>query len=494
MVGASMDVVNPTTGEIQTSQKLAQTYAELLQTRSIREAVQATLDLPDLPDVSVTLLRDTQLLRITVADTVPERAAAAADELARQLIRESPSAPERQEQAYRAFVQSQLVELEDEIEALSRAVVSARESGDRETVARLQEELSLRRANYSGLLSYIKGTSTNQVRLFEEARVPRNPTAPKVMQNTVLAAIVALMLAAGAAFLIEHLDDSIKYPSEIQELLQLPTLGTIAEMSANGASPEQIVHDEPVSRFSEGYRMLWTNLRYTVPGNPSTVVFMITSVEPGAGKTTTSSNLAIVAADAGRKTILVDADMRRPDLHKIWHSPQEPGLSSLLVGEVESIDEVLRPTEVDRLQLLPSGRVPPNAAELLGSPQMIEVLQALSERAEVIVLDAPPVFAVADTRILGSLVTGTILVAEIGHTSIEAFAQAMEALKVGGTVLGAVLNRLDLKRPGHYYSYHYYGYYDHYYGYGASSDDGQGDRKGKRRKDKRKAVAQETDT
>ena len=476
MVGGSLDVVNPSTGEIQTSQKLAQTYAELLQTHTIRETTRVALDLPRLPQVTVTLLRDTQLLRISVEDTVPQRAADTADELARQLILQTPSAPERQEEAYRRFVQSQLNELEDEIAALSEAIPAAEAVGDGESAARLHEELNVRRANYSSLLSFLKGTSVNTVRIFEHARVPTTPTKPKVMQNTLLACVVGLMLAAGAAFLIEYLDDSVKGPIEIEQILGLATLGSIAEIDVDGAEPSRIVQLDPVSRYAEGYRLLRTNLRYSLPADTRARLFMISSVEPGAGKTTTASNLAVTTAYAGQSTILVDADLRRSDVHRAWGLPKEPGLSSLLVGEVDTLDEVLRTTDVEGLQILPAGPTPPNPAELLGSARMAEVLDMLRERAEVIIFDVPPLFSVSDARVLASLVTGTILVAEVGRTSLQAIAQAAEALKkVEGQVLGVVLNRLDLRRQGYYYNnyyYGYYGYYDAYYADGGSNGDG----------------------
>ena len=491
MFGASVGSREYDQSALDRIRSLAQTYAQLLKLDKMRESVRDALGLPFLPSASASLVPNTNLLRITVADTQADRSALIADEMARQLILQSPSAPERQEQAYREFVESQLADLESEIDQLSEAILSAKEMGDSERVTQLQEALSVRRANYSSLISYLKGSSVLAISVFEPARVPTSPRSPDVERNSLLGAVVGLMIATGIAFLIEYLDDSIKGPAEIEEQLQLPTLGTISEMTTNGVHPERIVDDDPISRFAEGYRMLWTNLRYSVPGNPRAGFFLVTSVEPGAGKTTTASNLAIVAADSGRPTILIDADMRRSYLHRIWDCDREPGLSALLVGETESLDDVLRPTTVDRLLLLPAGRRPPNPAELLGSPRMIELMQELAERAEVVVLDAPPVFAVADARILASLVTGTLLVADLGRTRLQAFAEALDELKKGGVVLGAVLNRLDLDRRGYYYYYHSYGYYDHYYGYGDSGDDSRGDRRKKRRRKKRETEATE---
>jgi len=462
MVGGSMDVLNPTQGDMQTSQRLLPTYAELVKTSTVLDATVAALNLPTRPRVSVSLVSAAQLLRITVADSRPDRAAATADELARQLILQSPSAPQRQEQAYREFVNSQLRELEAEMNTLSKAILSTKESGgDQETIMRLEAEMNVRRANYSALLAYIKDLSTNYVRVVDPAQVPTTPTKPKVLQNTLLAAVVGLMLAAGAALLIEYLDDSVKGQDDIEQVLGLPTLASIASVPSNGTTSGPITLADPKSPFAEAYRMLRTNLRYSVPASTSKRVFLITSVGPKEGKSTIVSNLGVAMAQGGYKTILVDSDLHRPRLHKLLGCPNELGLTSLLVGEVDSLDDVLQPTEVEGLFVLPSGPLPPNAAELLGSPRMLELLDELSERADIVILDSPPVLAVTDASILASMATGTIMVVEVGQTRLDACVQGVEALrKVGGNLLGVALNRLDVKRRGYYYYYHYYHAYD----------------------------------
>ena len=481
MIGGSVDIVDPDTGSIQTSEKLAQTYAQLLKARPILEATQAALGLPAKPDVSVTLLSNTQLLRITVSDSDPARAAATADELANQLISQSPSDPQREEQSYRAFVNEQLAELESEIADLTEAIAAANDTASADEIARLQDELNARRSSYSSLLSYIKDSSTNYIQVIETAAVPTVPTSPKVMQNTLLAAVVGLMLAAGAAFLIEYLDDSVKGQAEIEEALGLPTLGVVAEIAVEGATPELITVTHPRSAFAEAYRMLRTNLHYSLPATKQRV-FMITSVEPGVGKTTTTSNLAVALAQAGQRVILVDGDLRRPSVHKVFGCPNDTGLTPLLVGEVTSVEAAIHTTEVPGLRVLPCGPLPPNAAELLDSPRMGEVLQELVGLADVVLLDSPPLFAVADARILASLATGVILVVQAGRTSMTACIEAQETLKtVGGALLGVVLNRLRLKRGGYGYSYYGGYYYNYYYAYGADGEKHkQRVRKGKR--------------
>ncbi|HHX66393.1 MAG TPA: hypothetical protein GX702_16065 [Chloroflexi bacterium] len=312
MIGDSLDAVNPTTGELQTSEKLAQTYAELIKTRSILGAVQDALSLPDKPEVFVTILRGTQLVRVTAGDSHPQRAAAIANEVAEQLVQQSPSASQREEQAYREFVRLQLQDLEEEIAALTRAIAEARASGSAAEATRLQDELNLRRESYSSLLTYMRSSATNHIRVIEPAQVPESPVRPKVIQNSLPAAVLGLMLAGGVAFLIEYLDDSIRGPGDIEDRLGLAILGTIARTAESGASLMPISLTDPESVIAEAYRILYTNVRYSLPVGDGRRVYLVTSVAPSEGKTTTATNLAIAMARAGRRTILVDADMRRP--------------------------------------------------------------------------------------------------------------------------------------------------------------------------------------
>jgi len=461
MIGGSIEQVNPSTGDIQTSQRLAQTYAELVKTRTILDAVVQKLGLPRRPQVTVTILRDTQLLRITVADSDPLRAAASANELARQLVLQSPSAPEKQEQAYRQYVYQQLEELQDEMDGISRAILAEKESGgDTERIARLEEELNTRRASWSALLNYIKGSSINEVRVFEAAVPPLEPTKPKVMQNTMLAAVVGLMIAGGAAFLIEYLDDSVRDQHDVTEVLGLPMLGAVARLSEEQTLPNLLTDKEPRSPLTEAFRMIRTNLSYALPAQEGPRRYLVTSTGPTEGKSTVVANLAVVMGQAGQRVLLVDADLRRPKLHKAYEVPSKPGLTSYLTGKVNSVDEIINETAVPGVRLVTCGPLPPNAAELLDSERMQQMLAELDQRCDVLLIDSPPLLAVADAAILACMVSGVILVLEAGQTHLEGAAAALAALeRAGAKVLGAVLNNVRMGRKGYGSSYYYYYYY-----------------------------------
>jgi polysaccharide biosynthesis transport protein len=475
IIGGSVDSASPSSYEMFTSQRLAQTYAELIKTRPILEATQQSLGLSHMPRVSVSLVRDTELMRITVVDTVPSRAAATANELARQLIKSSPSDPEGREQGYRDFVQVQLEEIRSEVSLLTEALLTEQQAGNgnSERLLRLQQELNTRRANYAQLLSFANSSSVNYIRVVEEALTPTGPSSPNVRQNTMLAAVVGLMLAGGVAFLIEYLDDSVKGQADVEAVLGLPTLGVLSELenATNGNSPPSLALNHPFSPFVESFRMLRTRLRYSLDSNEPRV-FLVTSVAPGEGKTTTVANLAVVTAQSGLKTLAIDADLRRPTLHKALGANNDVGLSTYIVGEATSPDAVIQTTHTDDLWFMASGMIPPNPAELLNSPRMAELLQQLSDQFDVILLDSPPILGVADANILASLASGTILVAEVGRTRLESCLRAVAQVdQVEGKLLGVVLNRLNARGGGYYCDYHHY---SSYYGQNGNGDGANG--------------------
>ena len=465
MIGSSIEQVDPSTGDIQTSQKLALTYAELVTTRTILDEVVAKLDLPKTPSVNVSMVSSTQLMRITVSDSDPARAAAVANELAEQLILQSPSAPQRQQEAYRDYVYQQLADLQDEMDSLSKAIVTEREStGDMDRIARLEAELNTRRANYSSLLSYIKGGSVNDVRIFEYAVSPTVPTKPKVMQNTMLAAVVGLMLAAGAAFLIEYLDDTIKDQRDIEQVLNIPTLGVVARFPDEDIEPALLSVRDPRSPLTEAFRMIRTNLSYSLPATEASRTFLITSAGPTEGKSTVLTNLAAVMAQAGQRVLVVDSDLRRPRLHRVFDIDNTKGLSSYLVGWTPDLDDAIFTTDIAGVQFMPSGPIPPNAAELLDSQRMQQMLEDLSARFDVILMDSPPLLAVADAAILARMASGVVMVVEAGATRLEGALGALAQLqKAGAKILGAVINGVRIRRRGAGSGYYYYYYYYYYY-------------------------------
>lgn len=222
---------------------------------------------------------------------------------------------------------------------------------------------------------------------------------------------------------------------------------------------EQLVAEwDPRSPAAEAYRTLRTNLQYTSLDRPLKTI-LVTSAVPGEGKTTIASNLAVAFAQSGKSVILVGADMRKPSVHQLFGLPNRVGLSTVLTGHVR-FEDALQKSRVAGLHVLSSGPIPPNPAELLGSQRMQEVLEALREKADIVIFDAPPVIAVADAIVMSRYLDGVLFVVSLKSTPREAVQAAKDQLEqVGANILGAVVNRMD-STSGYFYYYYIRGYHE----------------------------------
>lgn len=218
-----------------------------------------------------------------------------------------------------------------------------------------------------------------------------------------------------------------------------------------------ISHMSPKSPISEAYRTLRTNVQFSdLDRDIQTIVF--TSALPGEGKTTTASNYGVVSAKAGKRVLIIDADMRKPTLHRVFRQPNVRGLSDALLSEKTALTFVL-PTDEPRLDVMTSGPIPPNPAEILGSKKMRALIDEVKEHYDLILFDAPPVGVVTDAQILASFLDGTIVILRVGKGDRKQAQYAVELLRnVKANVLGVVLNRLPIHEGG-YYKYKYYHYY-----------------------------------
>ena len=233
-----------------------------------------------------------------------------------------------------------------------------------------------------------------------------------------------------------------------------------------GEADLPVVLREPQSAAAEAYRVIRTNLIFSAPGARGRIV-LFGSANPGEGKTTTVANLAASLAQNGARVLAVDADLRRPTLHRHFGLDHTPGLSDAVVGR-SKLTEVVRATSVSGLSVIPCGYIPPNPAELLGSESLREVLHGLRKRYDWVLVDAPPILAMADTPVLCPFVDGLVLVVWSESSSRPALRRALDQLeRVGGKLTGVVLNKVDLQRNAYYYGQHYGEYYRKYYGEGA---------------------------
>ncbi len=472
MVGQILQQQEPSQTDVWLAQLLAQTYSELARRQPVRDATQQALGLSWLPEYRVQAVPNTQLLEIRVSDTDPQRAAAVANELAHQLILQSPTSPRPEQERRRQFVQKQLDDLEAsiddtraEIQKLQDALggmFSAREIADTQNqIAALQQKLNSLQANYAQLLEFMGQGVVNSLTVVEPATVPTEPIAPNKALTVLLAAAIGLILAVMAAFLLEYLDDTIKGPEDVDKTMRLTTVGAISRIPGDKASEKLITVAHPKSPISEAYRVLRTNLQFSSLDKPLKTL-VITSPNPTEGKSTTVANLGVVMAQAGKSVIVVDADLRRPVQHRIFGVENREGLTDMLLDETPTLNGRLKETGVENLHLLNTGPLPPNPSELLGSQRMRDLIERLKEEADIILFDSPPSLAVTDASVLATQTDGVLLVADVGRTRKSFARQGVERLRqVGANLVGVVLNRLRSGRGGYYHYYYYYYYGDH---------------------------------
>jgi capsular exopolysaccharide synthesis family protein len=310
-------------------------------------------------------------------------------------------------------------------------------------------------------LAVVANSRANNVRLGDRAEPQRTPISPNPRRDWMTAMLAGLTLAFGLAFGLEYLDDTVKTPEDITRRLKLPLLGLVPSVSGSHVPilTETVPHD-----FGEAFRSLRTSLVFT-SGRESTRIIAVTSSQPLEGKTTTACNLALALALGGSRVLLIDADMRRPGLHKTMGLQNGSGLSHLLVGQAR-VREVIQRTAEPNLFVITAGRTPPNPSELLASDRMNHFLANLSHGPfEWVLIDTPPVLAVTDAVIIAQKVAGVVFVVGSEMTRRVHAERALETLQNGRVHgIGVVLNRIDFDRNKYYYS-RYYGYqYKSYYG------------------------------
>jgi capsular exopolysaccharide synthesis family protein len=329
----------------------------------------------------------------------------------------------------------------------------------------LQSTLGLYQQIYLNLISSRENIrlarlqNTPNVVQIEEAAVPTSPVQPQPFRTTLLAGAVGLMLMAGVAFLIEYLDDTVKTPADIQRHLGLPVIGNIVVMNVSSKSSEAMyVAAQPRSQVAEAFRALRTNLEFADVNQPLHTL-LVTSPGPGEGKTTTATNLTEIIAQGERNVILVDADLRSPKVHRYFSLPNKVGLSDLFRGnlELQTVKQICEGNS--NIEVITSGDLPPNPAELLGSTRMEQILDEIRSSSDMIIIDTPPSL-VSDSTILSAKVDGVILVIQSGKTNIAHARAALEQLnRVDARVLGVVLNRIPRNGADYYGGYKNYSNY-----------------------------------
>ncbi|MEC9440834.1 MAG: polysaccharide biosynthesis tyrosine autokinase [Myxococcota bacterium] len=311
---------------------------------------------------------------------------------------------------------------------------------------------------------------SNNVQILEEARKPSAPISPNMTLNLLIGLALGLGLGSAILALIYLLDNTVRSEHDITRYTDRPVLGTLPAVDSNMIKDltqgqdnplDLITHIAPRSTFAEGIKSLRTNLMFMAPDNPPKLL-MVTSPGPGEGKTLISTNMAVAMAQSGLKTLLIDADMRRPRVHKALGMENDThGLVSLLEKR-EKVADVVRETPVENLHVLTCGEIPPNPAELLHAESLPGIIDELLTMYDRVIFDSPPLGAVSDALVLSHFVESVILITKFGQTRRELLKRSIEQLvTIGAPLMGCVLNNIDTSVGGYgYYNYYYYYRYD----------------------------------
>jgi len=327
-----------------------------------------------------------------------------------------------------------------------------------ESNARIYQMLAAREKE-TGVLS---GIRTNNIRMVDRAKVPSYPFSPNKSRALALGLLVGLVGGFGLVFFLEYLDDSVSDPDQLEKYVRVPFLGPVPLLEPKETGPlarDLVALKEPKSVYAEAYRAVRTSILFSSPDNPPRV-FVVTSMGQQEGKTLTAVNLAVTMALNDKRVLLIDADMRKPRIHKVFGVENEFGLSSLIGGSPD-VGFALKKTPIPTLMVLPSGPVPPNPSELLGSARLGKILGLLREKFDMIILDCTPLIPVTDATVLSTQVDGVILVIKSGATRRKILKRGVKQLEdVQAKIIGAVLNQINVRTSTYYYA----SYYSHYYG------------------------------
>lgn len=356
-----------------------------------------------------------------------------------------------------------------------------------QNIQNLLNELSGRQ-NETLVSARLRGLNTSNIKMLDPALVPEAPFSPNKKRNMILSFILGLFVGVGLAFLVDYLDNTVKGPEEVEKLVGLHSLGIIPALSSgstngkynylyysrnyDGEKPEEkknldeikeielINHFYPKLHICEDYRTVRTSILFSHAGSsPRTISF--TSTYPQEGKTSTVTNTAISFAQLEKRVLLIDGDLRKPRLHKIFEARNGIGLSSCLIG-ISSVEEAVQETSVENLWLLPSGLHPPNPAELINSKKMEALLETVRNKFDVVFIDSPPVLAVIDPVVIASMTEAVVYVLKEGKASRKTLVKAVAELnKVQANIIGVVFNEVKMKKSG-YSSPYYKDYVDSY--------------------------------
>ncbi|MCI0552133.1 MAG: polysaccharide biosynthesis tyrosine autokinase [Anaerolineae bacterium] len=476
--GSTLVNPNPESGQIYISQQLAAIYADMAKREPIRVATMQALGIDWLPLYDAQVVANTQLIEILVTDIDPQRAQIIANELATQLILQSPAVSQSETGQRQDFIAAQLSSLEIQIQETEAQIAELQRTlpalNSISQIAKTEQDINdlttklvSLRDNYATLLANSQQGALNTLIVVEPASLPSQPTGTSKLVIIGLAGLIGLILAVGAAYLLEFVDRTIKTTSDVERVFNLPVIGYLATISENGNSATHVV-SHPNSLVAENFRLLHSNLEF-FQASSSARTILVTSPTQGNGKTTIAVNLALTIAASDQKVAIVDADLRRPAVHKALKISQNPGLADIIHSRV-SVKEVIRSVKGKKIDVVAAGNVPPSITEVVGSKRIAAILKELRDEYDTIIVDAPPL-VISDSYNLASKVDGVVLVLEPGLTKDDQAKVIKEQLnRAGAKVIGIVFNKVSAVNARSYGDTKYLSMYSpqHYADYSAN--------------------------
>jgi capsular exopolysaccharide synthesis family protein len=448
---------------ILSGERQARTYAEMLTNRPLLDSVISELGLNLTPeklvqDVTVELVRDTRLIDISVESQKPDQAAAIANLIAENFIVQIDTLENVRYEESMVGLEKQIAAVNEQIQSVSADLTARAKKIDTVERDRLEANLAQYRQTYSGLVqSYeairqTEATNTSSVAQFEPAVPSTKPIRPQVLLNTALGALAGAFVGIFAVFLIEVLDDTIRTVEDINRHLGMPIFGQIPTHKIGDQKP--ITLSQPLSPASNAYRVLRANIHFASVDKPIKKL-LITSSNPQEGKTELITNLGIILAQNDFQTVIIDSDFRRPAVHQRLGLSNHHGLSSLFIEKQIDLNVSFQTIDTPNLKILAAGSLPPNPTELLASAKMAQIIETISEQVDMLLVDTPPMLAVADAAVISPRVDGVLLVIRPGVTKIADARHSIEQLKrAKANILGVVLNGIDIRHKGYYNGYY----------------------------------------
>jgi succinoglycan biosynthesis transport protein ExoP len=434
--------------------RLVNTYVKIATSRPVLDELVARLNLADIPTVRVEIIANTELINVTVENSNPNTAQAAANTLANILIEQSKSLYSGGGRDPKLILADQLTQLEQELnqerEAYDQLVRSS--PSNTEAIAASLQSIQLKQESYATLLSQYEDTRirdairANTISLVEPATIPEKPIRPDLLMNFGLGIILSAMAGFGLAFIFDHFDETLHTSADIEKVIGMPALVKIPSTNPGKA----FLPLDGYSPYGEAYRRLRAAFLYNIQSSNHRVI-MVTSPEPEDGKSTIIANLAILLARTGKKVVLVDGDINISRIHQIFNLPNQIGLTNVLSGQVIIMD-ALQSTQYEGLKVLTSGPFEEGKESLSQQNKIHGLISDLSSYGDLVLIDSPAILSVADVSDLATEVDSVLVVVRRNLTSLTSLGEARKLLeKLDITIMGFIINRSEDTDYGYRY-------------------------------------------